>query len=60
MESFEPFLCSTEIIDWRNPVVLARSRELASGALAKPKSLAAVSNGCATKSNTAPIFIAIP
>jgi len=32
MRSFEPFLRATEIIDWRNPTVFAKSRELASGA----------------------------
>ncbi|HTZ75067.1 MAG TPA: transglutaminase family protein [Candidatus Aquilonibacter sp.] len=32
MESFDSFLRSTEIIDWRNPALLAKSRELASGA----------------------------
>ena len=32
MQSFEPFLRATEIIDWRNPTVFAKSRELASGA----------------------------
>jgi transglutaminase-like putative cysteine protease len=29
MESFTPFLRSTEVIDWENPAVLAKSRELA-------------------------------
>ncbi len=32
MESFEPFLRSTEIVDWSHPRVLAKSRELAVGA----------------------------
>ncbi len=32
MESFEPFLRSTEVIDWQHPAVLAKSRELVSGA----------------------------
>jgi transglutaminase-like putative cysteine protease len=31
MESFEPFLRSTEVVDWSHPAVLARSRELARG-----------------------------
>jgi len=31
MDSFEPFLRSTEIIDWSSPQVLAKSRELAAG-----------------------------
>jgi len=31
MESFEPFLRSSDIIDWSDPEVLARSRELAAG-----------------------------
>jgi transglutaminase-like putative cysteine protease len=32
MQSFDAFLRATEIIDWQNPAVLAKSRELASGA----------------------------
>jgi len=32
MQSFEPFLRATEIIDWPNPTVFVKSRELASGA----------------------------
>jgi transglutaminase-like putative cysteine protease len=32
MESFEPFLRSTEIVDWQHPAVLAKSRELSSNA----------------------------
>jgi transglutaminase-like putative cysteine protease len=32
MESLEPFLRSTEVIDWSHPAVLARGRELAAGA----------------------------
>ena len=31
MSSFEPFLRSTEIIDWKNPAVSARARELRAG-----------------------------
>lgn len=31
MESFAPFLRSTEVIDWSDPAILARSRELAAG-----------------------------
>ena len=31
MDSFEPFLRSTEIVDWSHPEVLARSRELSAG-----------------------------
>ncbi|HWG57935.1 MAG TPA: transglutaminase-like domain-containing protein [Candidatus Acidoferrales bacterium] len=32
MESFEPFLRSTTVIDWMHPAVLAKSRELSVGA----------------------------
>jgi transglutaminase-like putative cysteine protease len=28
MESFEPFLRSTEVVDWQHPAVLAKAREL--------------------------------
>jgi transglutaminase-like putative cysteine protease len=31
MESFDPFLRSTEVVDWRHPAVLAKARDLASG-----------------------------
>lgn len=31
MQSFEPFLRATAIVDWQNPAVLAKSRELAVG-----------------------------
>ena len=31
MQSFEPFLRSTEVIDWLHPSVLAKSKELAHG-----------------------------
>src|SRR5262249_39004366 len=31
MESFEPFLRSTEVIDWSQPAVQARGEELAAG-----------------------------
>jgi transglutaminase-like putative cysteine protease len=31
MESFEPFLRSTEIVDWSHPAVLTKSRKLSSG-----------------------------
>jgi len=33
MESFEPFLRPTEIVDWLHPTVLERSRELAGGSV---------------------------
>jgi transglutaminase-like putative cysteine protease len=32
MESFEPFLRSTPVVDWSHPAVLAKARELASSA----------------------------
>jgi transglutaminase-like putative cysteine protease len=32
MESFEPFLRSTEIVDWSHPAVHAKAQELSSGA----------------------------
>jgi transglutaminase-like putative cysteine protease len=32
MESFEPFLRSTEVVDWAHPAVFAKSKELSAGA----------------------------